>query len=193
MSATAPTPPADPTHDPPAGGQPDLYGPPVLVPGGPVLPTDRPLTDDEVIIPRPAAVVADVARTVEHRRTATASNLYLIIAQRLHDDPLNITRAMLQGRYRLKRRRSRFLWLDIETRQPVPELMSLRQAAEELRRLTGEDISHETLRRWWKRVWPDEDPDRLGDLDAARREAAERQSNPSVPPAVFADPGANAA
>jgi len=132
MNATAPDTPGA-THDPPS----------------------RALSDDEVLIARPPTSVAEVRRTVEHRRAILGSDRYLLLAQKLADDPMNVVRRMAQGEYRFKRRRDRTRWLDGDGRQVV-EFMSLRQAAAELKRLTGEDVTYETLRRWWMKIWPDE-------------------------------------
>lgn len=135
----------------------DGHGPPVdtSLPAdvSPTMPLGVPLGDDAVVIPAPLVTVADVERTVQHRRTATGSDRYLLLAQGLRDDPMNVVRRMTEGRYRYKRRRNGTLWVEFGV--PVPEEMSLRQAATELERLTGETVTHETLRRWWERIWPD--------------------------------------
>lgn len=151
-----PTPHDQDTHDPPT-----LAG----------LPLDRPLTDDEVLLPFLPPSVARTQPIVEQRRLTTGSDRYLLLAQRLRDDPMTVVRRMLEGGYRLKRRRSGKLW--VEDGKPVGEPMSMRQAADELCRVTGEVVTYETLRRWWFRVWPDSPPP--------------DQPAP-VPPAVFQAP-----
>jgi hypothetical protein len=139
MNDTAATP-APEAHDPPAGA-----------------PSPRPLSDDEVLIARRPVLAADAKVTVEQRRRITASDRYVTLFGRLGEDPMNLVRDMAEGRYRFKRRRDLTLWTD-EHDQPVPERMSMRKAAAELERITGEAITYETLRRWWIQIWPGESP-----------------------------------
>jgi hypothetical protein len=148
----------------PAHEDQDTHGPPT---NG--LSFDRPLTDDEVRLPYDPPGIVDLQPLVERRRLITGSDRYLLLAQQLRDDPMNVIRRMLEGRYRLKRRRSGKLW--VEDGQGVTEHMSMRQAADELRRITGEDVTYETLRRWWARVWPESPPPEV-----------------AVPPVVFTPP-----
>lgn len=157
------------------------------------MPPGVPLSDDAVVIPAPLVTVADIERTVQHRRTATGSDRYLLLAQGLRDDPMNVVRRMTSGRYRYKRRRNLTLW--VEHGAPVPELMSLRQAAAELERLTGEAVTHETLRRWWERIWPGEEPAPEGakwvQQGRDQRDAMTQPDGPGeIPPATFLPPPA---
>jgi hypothetical protein len=161
---------------------PETHGPPRATAGG--MPVGVPLDDDAVIVPRELAPIAETERTVEHRRVATASDRYLLLAQRLRDDPMNVLRRMLMGEYRYKRRRNGQLWLDRD--QPVMEVMSLRQAAVELERLTGENVTYETLRRWWLRIWPlTPIPD---GSTPAEPPAPEPPAAPGVPGLIFMPP-----
>lgn len=188
----------DNTHDPPAG----------------FPPTDRPLGDDEVLIPRAVRGRQAVEALTTERARLTMSPGYRLLAAALTEqlgptEPLELIRDMAGGQYRW-RRRDGFLLLD-EHDRPLRDHMSFRAIATELERLTGEVVTYETLRRWWGRVWPGTSiPDgparqaaedagaRLRDrvrvpvdtarVGAARAEAVDRQSNTDIPPAAFLPP-----
>lgn len=179
-------------------------------PGAQQVKPGIPLTDDQVRMPRsersPDLPNAwSVART---RAAQLASQSYRLLYAALLDiahldvDPLDLVADMANGRYRWRRRRDGSAEVDTDG-QPVPEEMSFRAISEELARLTGEDVSHETLRRWWLKMWPDRplpnqvthaarawrnEPKPDLQVTRAQRQAAAAQSNPDVPPATFHAP-----
>lgn len=157
-------------------------------------PLDTPLTDEQVLIKDPNRQRA-LRGLIDDRAAATGSNLYMVLAQELGDDPLELVRLMVSGRYRWKRHRNGLLWIDADG-DPVPEHMSLRQAAAELVRITRRDVSHEALRRWWDRIWPNSGPGadvpqgaRWVERGRSQQEARDDAAG-DVPPVVFTPPAA---
>jgi len=184
-----------PTHDPPAAPQGAAQDTPDTAP----FQEGVAYTDAEVVMPRAVRPPGESKRHTDERAKVLASPIYRLLAAELGEDPLDLVRAMVGGRYRYRRDRAgRVMFL--EPGVPRPECMSFRTAEVELVRLTGGRISvtYETLRRWWEKVWPQDDEadavsghgDDRARVQQAQDDARAVHTNVSVPPAAFLPPDA---
>jgi len=157
----------------------------------------KPLGDDDVLIPRAAAEPRTVAALIAHRSHLTASPMYRLVAAGLSarfgpTEPMDLVKAMADGRYRWRHRDGAFV-TDSDGER-CPDHMSFRAIATELERLTGETVTYETLRRWWGRVWPGtsipDAPARQAAAEAGDRLRSNRRAyGPEVvPPVTFLPP-----
>lgn len=161
-------------------------------------PPDDPRTfdDDEVRLPFRQGTIQEVAHLAAERALMLASPGYRLLTAELRArgegiEAMDLVMLMATGRYRQLRNPDNTLAVD-EQGEPQADYMSFRTISAELHRLTGEDVSHETLRRWWARVWPTVPVPDLSFRQATRQAATRlRNRRTPVPPPVGPDvPGA---
>lgn len=163
-----------------------------------------PVDDDAARKPLTYGVPRDNAHLAQQRAMMLGSPGYRLLTAALRSrgepiDPLDLVATMANGGYRWLRDADQAVVCD-EGGDRRDDFMSFRVISAELHRLTREHVSHETLRRWWARIWPDvpvpEHAFRQANAQAADRlrgRNAEAQPEPSaatVPPAVFIPPSA---
>ena len=159
----------------------------------------RTFDDDEARLPLEKGTLREVAHLAAERALVVASARYRLLNAALRArsegvEAMDLVRLMALGQYRLLRDDAGLLVID-DDGKPQRDYMSFRHISTELERLTGEDISHETLRRWWARVWPGEPVPELSFRQATQQAAlrlkrrhAANQPDGGVPEVVFIPP-----
>lgn len=151
--------------------------------------------------PSSTAVQPDVRPDLDALR-AVGFEKYHLVKDRIGREPIALINEMRTGGYRYKCVRGKPGVLVMRRGEPVVDLMSFRQIAPELERLSQVQVSYETVRRWWDVAYPAGDPAPAKPYDGPLQPKAPRAvrrrtgvakpaaagTNPAIPAAEFLPP-----